>query len=515
MSEDSMDETRSWRSTRRSFLLATGATAGAAIAGRAAASQDDHEYGNVVNVVDAGADPNGEESITPVLRDIVDDDTLLWFPEGRYRMDEQLRFTGFDHFGMAGESGTTLYPAPAHEYNGEARMFKLGTYYGPGQDLTIENLLFDFTADNTGLRAIQAQVSDGLEFRDIVCVGRHDAGTWGPYLVDIVDPSGSGYLERVRAPDGGMYSSNTARDADPTVAAGPTGMLVSPYHEGKLTFRDLRIGPFPDNGLYVSGADGQVTVEGGEFWNSNVANIRLAGDGSEVTGATVVVDYTRPDDVTQRGIRLDEGAGFAVSDVNISLPTPTGQAVTVTSNVESARIEDSQISVGDDVYDGISISEGAGPVEVRHSDIQIAEGGQAIFIGQGDNGAKLEAVTVTGQAAGAYGGRCAVRCERDGTVVDSVVIDQPGEDYRRAIGIHANDCAIQGGEFRATHHPIISSGESIEIHDVTARSYENHEAIKLLGASAHVDISHSVLYEGILDQGTEDLDTWDNQYPDG
>lgn len=522
MTDGSDDVTRESAVGRRSFLGVLGTSPCVSLLGTGTAAADgdtergyEQEYEHVVDVVEAGADPDGEEPITPVLRDVVGDDTLLQFPDGRYLMDEQLRFTDFEHFGMVGEDGAELVPAPADEYSGEARMFKLGTHYDPGRGLRIENFSIDFTAANTGLRALQVQVADGVRIRDVRVDGRHDAGTWGPFQVDVVDPDGSGVVEGVGAPAGGAYTENTAGDAEPTVETGPTGFLLSRYHEGRLVLRNVRLGPFPDNGLYVSGDAGRVEVEGGEFRNSNVASIRLAGDGSTVRGATVVVDHNRPEDELQRGIRLDGGADLAVRNVVVSLRAPNGEAVAVTSAVESARIAGSSVTILDEVNDGISIRPGAGRIEIADVDVETAGGGQALFLGRGDVGALVEDVAVTGNASGAYGGRCAVRCDRDGTIFRRLSVDQPGDGYRRAIGLHADDCTIRGGEYRATHHPVLSSGHDIEIHEITSRSYDDYQAIKLLEGSAHVDISNSVLYEGILDQGTEDLDTWDNEYPDG
>ncbi|MFC6962232.1 hypothetical protein ACFQJ8_10300 [Halocatena marina] len=164
----------------------------------------------------------------------MDDNTLLKFPEGRYFMDELVRFTGFKNFGMIGD-GATLVPAPADEYKTEARMIKLGTYYSAGQNLHVEGFTVDFTAPNTGLRAFDLTVTDGLFVKDIVFEGVHNAGTWGPMHVDIVNSDGYGVVKNIEMPEGGIFTKKTAQDAMPSVENGPTGFLLSPYHSGRLT----------------------------------------------------------------------------------------------------------------------------------------------------------------------------------------------------------------------------------------------------------------------------------------
>lgn len=429
-------------------------------------------------------------------------------------MDEQLRFTEFENFGMVGDGYAVLRPAPADEFSGEPRLFKFGTHYAPGRNLRIENFAIDFTPENTGVRAFQCQVSDGVEIRDLYFAGRHDAGTWGPMLVDLVDDGGYGVVENVEMLYGGAYTENTSQDADPAVNTGPTGFLLSPYHEGRLDLHNVRIGPFPDNGLYVSGANGQVVVDGGYFRNSNVANVRLAGDDSVVKDATFVVDHNRPEDEGQRAIRLDEGSRLRVADIEMDLLEPNGNGITVMPGIDSARIDGVSMTIGNTICDGIVVTEGAGETEILDTEIETNGAGQALKVLSGDADVTARNVTVTGEATGAFGGRCAVRCEREGAVFRGLSIDQPGDGYRRGIGLHADGCSLLGGEFVARHHPVLSDADYIRIDEVESRSYDEYEGIKLESGNAHVDISNSVVYEGILDEGTEDLDTWGNEYPD-
>ncbi|MFB9809002.1 hypothetical protein ACFFQF_29605 [Haladaptatus pallidirubidus] len=213
--------------------MASSAAIGSAAANH---SEYDDDYDTVINVTDVGADNNGNESITPVLEEHADDNTLLYFPSGRYYMDEQFRFTGFTNFGMVGHDAE-LVPASYQDFNdngGNYRLFRLGVDDNPGTDLRVEGFTVDQTAENTGIRVIEAAVTDGLVVRDINIQGLHDSGTFGPARFEIVNADGTGLVEQFNAPDGGAYIGNAPGDS---LWRGPTGILCN-QNSGTITYRD-------------------------------------------------------------------------------------------------------------------------------------------------------------------------------------------------------------------------------------------------------------------------------------
>ncbi|MFC7045297.1 right-handed parallel beta-helix repeat-containing protein [Halobacteriaceae archaeon GCM10025711] len=421
---------------RRDYLKAVGAAASLPILGaaatRATSSGDDatpasrsetlaqtdsttstvprDDYDTVVNVKEVGGDPTGSEPINPVLEEHGrGDDTLLYFPPGRYLMDRQFRFSGFTNYGIYGEDAT-IVPAPYHKFEGpEYRLFKLGTDYAPGDGLLFQGLTIDQQADATGVRTVQAQVSTRLRVRDIHIVGEHDTGTFGPGLFDVLDPDGWGVVERFRAPDGGAFTNNTPGSID----TGPTGIIVSPAHDGKLWFRDCELGGFPDNGLYDSIGAGRVIVEGGVYRNSNSASIRIGGDDSAIIGARVIVDENRPEDQNQRGIRLDHGDNLLVKDVNVELVRPNGHAITLkgtgpVGGVDSVRIVDSTVQIDNQPSHGIVVYDGAGPTDIVNTQVTINSAGNAILVSEGTRSSSgrvfCQNVTITGTASGTGAG---------------------------------------------------------------------------------------------------------------
>lgn len=315
-------------------------------------SVDESNYSNVVDIVEAGADNTGKESILSTLNRVGNDNTLVRFPAGEYLIDGQFRIANYSQFGMVGEDAT-IRVASTNGYT-----FKLGTHQYPVGDLAVEGFTIDISGTNTGGRMFELQAADSLYAGDITFEGKHDTSSKGPMLAGMQTNGGEGLVENVDLSDGGEEVSG---------GRGGTGLLVSHYHQGTITLRNITVGPFPDNGIYCSNGDssanGSVHVEGGRFVNTNVAGVRLAGDGSSINGATFVYDQNISGFGGQRPIRLDDGANLEVGNVNIEMSIDQTEAIRVMSGVDSASISNVDMDLTSGVRDGISVTGGAGPVE--------------------------------------------------------------------------------------------------------------------------------------------------------
>jgi len=510
--------------SRRSYLRGLGA---AGLAGGllqrgvltdAAAACDPSQYydrfDTVVDVTDAGADNTGRESVSSVLQEHLGDDTLLVFPPGRYYMDEQVRFTGFDNVGLVGNNAT-LVPADFHDFEGpQYRLFRLGTHYSPGTDLLIKGFGVDLTAPDTGIRAFDAVVDDGLHVEDVAVYGRHDSGTTGPGRFNVVDPDGSGVVERFIALDGGQWESETPNAGD--LWRGPTGILAN-MTKGTLRFVDCELGGFPDNGLYASGDTGEIIVDGGVYKNSNGNSVRVGGNGGLVRGVTVEIDETPSNFNVQRGIRLQRAENVRIEDSSVTITTPEGAAtgLFVDDTCGETWTEGLDVTVDTPVATrGITVSGDAGFATLYKSTVEInGPGGFGIHLRDGDSsdGANVEAVDVVGDA-GDDSARAGIRCDRDNCRFGAVTVDQPGGSKRRAVVNTGDDVTIYKGEYRASNYPIIDLGTGTHVAEIYAESYGDLEAIRLYDQSADVYLKNNVLPGGVRDDGSAGLKMVGNEF---
>jgi hypothetical protein len=490
--------------TRRATLGAIAASLGVAGTARGA-------DGDVLRVTDYGVDPTGEEPISEALRSLpIDDGDTVFFPEGRYLMDDWFRYTGFGELEVVGDDAT-IVPSDDYPHNW---LFKLGVPDDPGSRLSIRGFDFDFTAPDTGLRALQTHVDDKLSVENVDVLGFHDSGRLGPYLFDVTDPDGWGEIRNVNAPEGAAFTVNTPG----TIALGPTGIIVSPYHVGTVSFYDCHLGPFPDNGLYSSTEQGRVRVLGGRFENSNISNIRLSGDHSAIHGATVVIDDARPEDENQRAIRLDGGSYNWVNDTTVRLELPNGRAISVLSDVEWARIQDSDVVVrGDTPSRGVHVNYDAGRVDVIDSRIEFDTPGHAIYA-TGPSGPDADPVwllrtEVTGAGDGSAG-RHAVRIERGNCTLDRLDVTQTGGAYRRALKVLGEECLVKWGDYETDHVPVVNAADGTRFYGITSRSRSDYPGLNLAAGTADTKVLESTIYGGYQGRATDGAIFGGNVYPD-
>ncbi len=394
---------------RRTYLKSAGAVLGSCVLASTGAAAI--EYERTVNIVEAGADPTGSQPIDDVFQRVAQDGTLVKFPEGEYLVNH-LSLYSLSNFGMRAVGDATLVPGANYDTD---------TWIGGAEteNLLIEGFTIDTTSDGVS-PTVTISSYGGLIVRDVLKRGPQNDGSTA-FSFRIVDPNGVGLVENLRIPDG---------DTD--------GNSVGIYTntDGTLTVRDCHIEGFGNNGLYGSGSDGPVQVEGGLYRNNNVTSIRLGSPGSYVKSADVVVSDPRFDDGNYRGIRISDGPGpVTIEDVDIRLESGQG-----TGGVVAA-------------FDG-------GSFDLRNSRIHVSPDytivgadqttGHAVYVddasGIGDPGERtIQNLSVTG------GGNDypAIEFNRDNNTVEGAQIHQDGNDRD---GIHVasgsanntvRNCAIE------------------------------------------------------------------------
>lgn len=381
----------------------------------------------MIDVVEAGADPKGEEPIDGLLPEHAGDDTLLYFPEGEYLMDGPWQFREFEHFGMLGD-GATIRPSDG--YSGYLLAFGSSDR---AVDFLFKGIDFDVTAPDTGIRPLHATIQDGLHVADVTVRGVQDTDQ-DSFRFDVTRSDGTGLVRNVGQPGGG----------DPRYPI--TGCYVGEVSEGTLTFRDCRFSNFPDNGLYASQARGPVHVVGGRYENNNVANVRVTTD-AVVRGVTVRSTEAKEGFNNVRGIRLRSGRNVLVEDCRLEYTAASGSdgAVTMHDWLESATVRNTRIRVD---VDDVPAIQAKSPAKA---------------FGSPEAGIRLENVVITGAAAN----RSAIEIdERKGTDFSGLCIHQTGASRNgirllRSRGNVLRDCSI-----RVTGRPVVARDSTLSRQNV-------------------------------------------------
>jgi hypothetical protein len=412
-------------------------------------------FETVTNVVNAGIDPSGSEPIDERLAELVADDTLLVFPEGRYTV-EKLVLEGYTNLGLVSKPGAapTLVPAvPSDEIDNQFVQFlDVAEFYVDGFD-------FDFTKDGYG-GVVRVRGRGNFVARNLRIRGKmpdEDRPSQpAAFHFGQRDESSRGVVERAVAKDGGHQGGNAI------------GMYVDKDHAGELIIRDSDIRNFPNNGLYASapgrtepsftGEDGPVHVEGGLYKNNNIANVRIGSTGSTVRNVRVVADKVPPypeGALNVRGIRLRGQHGQLVENCEIRFEKDAGVgfgALVFHPDTGRATVRDTKIVMNRDGIHAINA-------------LPVARSGAP-------TGSSFENVEVTGSAAN---GRTVSIRSRDGTSFENCRVVQRGRERNGFSFVDSQNCALTGTTIKVTGEPISKVNSSLNTRDLAIKP------VKLIG----------------------------------
>jgi hypothetical protein len=148
-------------------------------------------FSTVVDITEDpyNADPTGEEPINQALARAWDDETLIVFPQGQYKMNQGFRRTGWRDIGLVGQNAVTRhgevetingYTVDEGEYRGGTMLFRIGTMNQPHQgEFVFGGFIFDWARENAGMRGLYAMINDRAEIRNLAFKGVHDLGSHG------------------------------------------------------------------------------------------------------------------------------------------------------------------------------------------------------------------------------------------------------------------------------------------------------------------------------------------------
>ncbi|UPW00393.1 hypothetical protein M0R88_18040 [Halorussus gelatinilyticus] len=291
---------------------------------------DRRGYETVVNVATASVDTQDGEAMEAFLEEKSGDDTLFYFPSGRYRLAEW-RATDYRNLGIVGDDAVLAAPSDATYWLKWARL----------DDLLFEGFTIDCRGKGVAPIA-RVGVGGGTSVVRNVVVRGHRHVPRNGFEIEVTDPDGELTFENVALPDG-----STTGDA----------MFVFPASTGTLTFRNCRIEDWHE-GLYSAYHSGPLRILGGYYANNGIEQVRVGGGtaGALVRGATVRVDDPRRPNhkPNMRGIWAEEGASARIENCDIAITDLTGTyssgGIVVGTQFGEVTIANTDIRIDADTY---------------------------------------------------------------------------------------------------------------------------------------------------------------------
>lgn len=350
-------------------------------------------FDRVVNAVEVGADPTGQESINPILNSYTTPGTLLVFPSGTYKMTGSHRVTGSGPVGIIGRNAilrhgevtaVSGHTVTAGEYTGDTKMFSAGSSSSPRDGfLLFGGFIFDWSwHENAGMQGLNAHLTGESVIENIQFYGLHTLGTHGSLRVSTQSDDSVMMLRNIDMRWGGLHYIKTINSRSTDKKYGPdrpgpswstSGITITNTQAGTMWCENIACGAWPDNGLYLKGGEpdkgtvGRKIIRNCMVHNANVSGIRTNDgpawsphpwiDGSDgtpregyerstVENCYIQVDSNRDPKVfgNQLGIRLDDGAPV-LRNSRVVLRKPNGNAIRVQSSASGARIENCRVDL--------------------------------------------------------------------------------------------------------------------------------------------------------------------------
>ncbi|WP_224271133.1 hypothetical protein [Haloprofundus salinisoli] len=405
---------------RRSYLQMAGAAAaaaatGAGASGVASAAVSENNYNTVVNIAEAGADTSGNRTINSVLEDHLQNNTLVKFPKGTYKLAPFSK-SGLKNFAMVAPNGATIVP----DHSGGTTLISLSR----AQGVHIEG--FDVEQPgSTSSRVVFKATSGTNVLKNWRLLDRQDAGSEvGGAFLQCAGSDTVLTLENVDFSKGGLGMGVWVR---PTIVGDypDVGEVPELDPAGTLNFVNCDVSRWDHEGLYASAHSGPVNVIGGRYANSNIQQIRTGGPKAVVKGAEVVCDDKShtPRDRNARGIWMKEGHEMLIEDCDIIMSDVGASSGAIVHGTEGGKmtVRNTRIKIDDNVKALKSRSPKSWPF--RAVSMDSAPSSRRLV---------MENVSVTGTASGdeailIYG--------RDGSELRNLCVEQNGSNQN---GIQIN-----------------------------------------------------------------------------
>lgn len=403
---------------------------------------------NWVDVTKNGVDSSGTNAVETAVNELTEDNTLLRFPEGDYRLSGTMDLSGYDEIGMVAERGATFVPDAEISTD---LLLDTGLTSGDAADnIYIERLRFDFSTTNTG-GGLRFHVLNSGYVKNLQINGVHDNRVNNNTTFEVAAAAVSGggeiHLADVRIPDGAVKElTDTTNEFQ--------NLYVGNQHNGRLVLNRCHFAFGANNCAYINqSSSGTTIVMGGRFSNSDRAQIRIDGGRVHLYNPECVVNTIRPGFNNTRGIWITDGADHTLHGPNVRIEEAGGSA------------------------QGIRVDPGAGAVSMYNPRVHHASGAASggITTHPAEGALEDSLVEIVNPRVTGYGTR--INTFRRGTVINS-----PTAISEDSYGIN-----VSGAGSRINNPYIISSGDTalfigandVSVSGIRHLNYDEGEDVKI------------------------------------
>lgn len=404
-------------------------------------------------VADLGMDDSGDRAIDGELSSAAGDGTLVLFPPGTYRVNEQLTLKDVSNFGIVGSSGTRS-DVEFVTNSGNALQWLVAV---GGRNHLYENFVMQQTSDQETSFSNVFKLSTGLHVENVELAGfnpRDDiTDTKNAMRPHITSRDGVGVIKDFVCTGGGVIDEYPNRRVP---------IWMGPAHRGELRLVNAHIEESGSHSIYASRTNGCIRVEGGLFKNNDNTNLRLSSGHPDklswVKGAEVVIDTANAEHLPDgehyqnvRGIKVESGfqgwSGLLIEDCDLVMKSaPASQGL-------------------------IKVEDNHGAVTVRNTRLHNAITGTPCINVEKPNysdvdspyDVTLENVSITGPAASSD---CAVTIRgRNGSSVQNACIHRDGGDGVRIAD--SDNCTVADSNINVPGQATIFRNSTVDTSGLT------------------------------------------------
>ncbi|WP_227379652.1 hypothetical protein [Haladaptatus halobius] len=257
-----------------------------------------NRFDKIVDMGNKDVDQTGSEPINSVITESLENQTLLYFPSGTYRLS-RLDLSNMTNCGLVGNQATFLTPAK------EQGNWIFG---GSVQDLLIDGFTFDYTEPTAAPVIVFSVRGQRNILRNLTFKGSRGSYPRSGLELKVPQSSASLLVDQLKMRGGSKNGS----------------AIYTHPGEGRLRFVNCHIENWFE-GLYASPHSGPLIINGGTYANNGIDQVRIGGgeSGARVENATIRV--SKPENKpNMRGIWLEEGTNAIIDNCSVEITDLTG-----------------------------------------------------------------------------------------------------------------------------------------------------------------------------------------------